>query len=201
MRCDSLGSGNNLEITVVILIVLGMFIFIGVHLVPLNPGLRERLKNQFGPWGYRAIFSILSLAGLVLVVAGFRGAEFQPLWSPPGFGRPLAMVLMPFAFIFLVATYMPTNLRRLVKHPMLIGVSIWACVHLLANGDLASTIIFAGLLAYSLADIALARSRDSLVPRGQPRWLFDGIAVVLGIVLYAGAMHAHVRLSGVALIG
>lgn len=184
-----------------VLIVLGMVLFIGIHLVPLNQGLRERLQQRFGALGYLALFSILSLAGLAIAVIGFRGAEFEPLWSPPAFARALTMAMMPLAFILLVAAYLPTHLRRLLRHPMLLGLVVWSAVHLLANGDLASTIIFASLLLYALIDMVLSRPRDSLVPKGQPRWLFDLVAVVIGILVYAGAMHAHQWFAGVALIG
>jgi uncharacterized membrane protein len=36
------------------------------------------------------------------------------------------------------------------RHPFLVGVTIWAAAHILANGDVASLIMFGGFLALSL---------------------------------------------------
>ena len=76
---------------------------------------------------------------------------------------------MVISFIFLAATNMRTHIRRAVRHPMLIGVGIWAMVHLLANGHAKATLLFGAFLAYVLIDIISATRRHAVKPsRGQP---------------------------------
>ena len=84
---------------------------------------------------------------------------------------------------------------------MLIAICLWAFVHLLANGDLASTLLFGGFFVYALIDIYRAKPRSSLVPRGKPKARFDVIAVVVGLILFGLVLRGHQTLFGVAVIG
>jgi len=91
------------------------------------------------------------------------------------------------AFIFLVAAYVPGRIKATVKHPFLVAIKTWALAHLIANGDLASIILFGSFLAYAVFDRITLKRREATglitVPAtGPPR--NDLIAVVLGAVLY-----------------
>ena len=70
----------------------------------------------------------------------------------------------------IVAAYIPGNIKRMLKHPMLVGVKLWALAHLLANGDLASIILFGAILAWAVFDRITAqtshRSRRAADPVG-----------------------------------
>ena len=71
------------------------------------------------------------------------------------------MLLVWLAFICVVAAYIPGNIKRVLKHPMLVGVKLWALAHLLANGDLGSIILFGSLLAWAVYDrISLKHRTD-----------------------------------------
>jgi uncharacterized membrane protein len=169
------------------LLIVGIVVFLGVHLLPTVPGLREKLAGRLGENGYKALFSLLSLAGFVLLVWGFAKAPVIQVWSPPGWTRWVAIVLMLPAFIFLVAAYVPGQIKAKLKHPFLIAIKTWALAHLIANGDLASIILFGSFLAYAVYDrIALkrreARGIITVPATGPPR--NDVVAVVLGVVLY-----------------
>jgi uncharacterized membrane protein len=169
------------------LLIIGIIVFLGLHLLPTVSGLRDRLVSRFGQNGYRALFSLLSIAGFVLLVYGFARAPVVQVWSPPDWTRWVAIVLMLPAFIFLVAAYVPGRIKARLKHPFLVAIKIWALAHLIANGDLASIILFASFLAYAVYDrITLkrraARGLVTVPASGPPR--NDVIAVVLGTVLY-----------------
>ena len=91
------------------------------------------------------------------------------------------------AFIFLVAAYVPGQIKAKLKHPFLVAIKTWALAHLIANGDLASIILFGSFLAYAVYDrIALKRRQPTglfgVPATGGPR--NDVIAIVLGVVLY-----------------
>jgi uncharacterized membrane protein len=107
---------------------------------------------------------------------------------------------MPVALILFVAAFMPTNLKRFTRHPMLWGVTIWAAVHLLANGDLASLILFGSFGAFSLFDMWSANRRGAelssrVVPYGR-----DLLAVVGGGIVYVAFLYGHAWLFGVPVV-
>jgi uncharacterized membrane protein len=169
------------------LLIVGIIVFLGLHLLPAVPGLRERLAARLGENGYKALFSLLSIAGFALLVYGFARAPLIQVWSPPGWTRWAAIVLMLAAFIFLVAAYVPGQIKARLKHPFLVAIKIWALAHLIANGDLASIILFGSFLAYAVYDGITLKHRQptSLIgvqETGPPR--NDVIAIVLGVALY-----------------
>jgi uncharacterized membrane protein len=169
------------------LLIIGIVVFLGIHLLPTVGGLRERLVGRLGENGYKALFSLLSIAGFVLLVFGFARAPLIQIWSPPDWTRWVAIVLMLPAFILMVAAYVPGQIKAKLKHPFLGAIKTWALAHLIANGDLASIILFASFLAYAAYDRITLKHREErgliTVPStGPPR--NDVIAVILGAVLY-----------------
>ena len=169
------------------LLMIGIIVFLGIHVLPTVPGLRDRLVSRFGENGYKAFFSLLSIAGFVLLVYGFARAPVIQVWAPPSWTGWVAIVLMLPAFIFLVAAYLPGEIKAKLKHPFLVAIKTWALAHLIANGDLASIILFGSFLAYAVYDRITLKRRQSTsligVPNtGGPR--NDLIAIVFGVVLY-----------------
>lgn len=169
------------------LLIFGIVFFLGVHLLPTATGLRAELVSRLGEAGYRLVFSLLSLASLALLIFAYAKAPFVAVWSPPEWTRWMAIVLMLPAFVFLVAAYLPGRIRARLKHPFLVAIKTWALAHLLANGDLASMILFGSFLAYAVYDrITLKHRRPSSVIgiEGPEKPQNDVIAIVLGTVLY-----------------
>ena len=170
------------------LLIVGIAVFLGVHLLPTAAGLRAEVASKLGENGYKIAFSLLSLASLALLIYGYAKAPSVQVWSPPEWTRFVAIVLMLPAFIFLVAAYVPGRIRSRLKHPFLVAIKTWALAHLLANGDLASMILFGSFLAYAVYDrITLKHRRPSSVVglEGPEKPQNDVIAIVLGTVLYA----------------
>ena len=79
------------------------------------------------------------------------------------------------AMIALVATYIPSHIHVMLKHPMLVAIKIWALAHLLANGDLASLVLFGSFLAFAVYDRISVKKRGDLGPlgRGSGPWIND----------------------------
>ena len=161
--------------------------------------IKGSLQERFGEGAYKGLFSLIAFAGLALIVLGFQQAEFVPLWDPLSFGRGLAISLMPVAAILVVAANIPNNIKRWLRHPMLIGVTLWAFVHLMANGDLSSTIIFASFLAYSVINIALVESAGRYQKQEPVSFIWDLGTVFVGIFLYAFLFGFHHHFAGVKL--
>lgn len=169
------------------LLIIGIIVMIGIHLVPAFPDVRERLIGQLGQNGYRLLFSVVSTLGLVLLIWGFARAPVIQVWVPPDWTRYVAMVLMLPVFVLLIAAYVPGQIKAKVKNPFLDAISTWALAHLIANGDLASIILFGSFLAYAVYDrISLKhRTATRLIPvpaTGPP--FNDIVAMMLGTVLY-----------------
>ncbi len=169
------------------LLIVAIAVFLGIHLVPTVTGLRGRLIGRLGQTGYRVLFALLSTASLVLLIFAFAKAPVVTVWSPPAWTRWVAVVLMLPAFIFLVAAYVPGKIKAKLKHPFLVAIKTWALAHLIANGDLASIILFGSFLAYAVFDrIALKRRPATglvtVAETGPAR--NDVISVVGGLLLY-----------------
>ena len=114
----------------------------------------------------RGVFSLIVLASIALVVWGFSEAPFEPVYAPAPWGRHAAMIAMPAALVLFVAANMATHTRAVLRHPMLLGLLVWALAHLAANGDLASVALFGSFAAFAvLAPLSLAVRRSLATPR------------------------------------
>jgi uncharacterized membrane protein len=190
-----------------LVMIVGLVLFLGVHALTTQRDLRARLIKKMGESGYKVAYALVSLAGLVLIVWGFghyRAAGLWPVWSPPRALKHLNTALMLPAVILVVAAYLRGRIYTAVKHPMLAGVKLWAFGHLLANGDLGGIILFGSFLAWAVFDrISLKRRADA----GGPPIPVGGvgndlIAVVVGIVVYLALAFAfHPVVIGVPVIG
>lgn len=179
------------------LLVLGLFVFVGIHLVPTFASARQRLITRFGAGAYKGGFTVISFIGLILLIIGKANAEFVPLWTPATWGARAAMFLMPFSFMLLAAAYLPSNVKRLTAHPMLLGVTLWSAAHLAANGDLASVILFGGLGAFALFDMWSANRRGAAPSRVAQPITRDLAVVGAGLVAYGAVLFLHPYLFGV----
>jgi uncharacterized membrane protein len=184
-------------------LVLGLVLFLGVHSVAIvSPNLRARVSSRLGEGAWKGLYSIVSLAGFVLIVYGFGLARQEgiDLYSPPVWARRAALVLMLPVFPLLIAAYLPGRIQTAAKHPMLASVKLWAFAHLLANGSLADVLLFGGFLVWAVADrISLKRRPQRLKPNAPPSRWNDAIAVVLGLAIYVLTIGwLHGRLFGIS---
>jgi len=169
--------------------ILGLVIFLGTHVFVTMRDRRAVVVARIGDWPYRGLFSLVSILGIVLIGYGFaayRAAGPIVVWYPPGWTRHIVVGLMWPASIMVAAAYIPGNIKRVLKHPMLVGVKTWAFAHLCANGDLGGIILFGSVLAWAVYDrITLKRRKDAgapPIPVGGVK--NDIIAIVIGTVIY-----------------
>lgn len=190
------------------LLIVGILIFLGIHLLPTVPDIRDSFRTRLGETTYKAVFGIISLIGFIVIVLGYHkmqlhlGGKNPILWDPPTWTRHIALVLMLPAMIFLAATYIPSRIRTALKHPMLIAIKTWALAHLLANGDAASVILFGSFLAYAVYDRISLKSRGgeaSAVAAPSTGVMNDVLVVAIGVALYAALLFGgHEWLIGVS---
>jgi uncharacterized membrane protein len=182
------------------ILAIGLAVFLGVHLLPSLPALRATLVSRWGERPYKGFFSLVSLAGFALIIVGYAMAERGPqLFAPWPAARTVAPFVMTLSFILFAAANMRGYLRHALRHPMLIGILLWAGVHLLANGDLRGTVLFAAFLVYALVDLVSAVMRGA-VKTFDPVPRHDVIAVIAGIVAALVFMVAHRWLFGVKVV-
>jgi uncharacterized membrane protein len=186
------------------LLVLGLAIFIAIHLVPTQIDLRRGAIARFGEGPYKGLFSLVAFAGLALIVIGFGQARFAAvgnplLWDPPRWTRHATMTLMLPVFVLLAAAYLPGRISAAVKHPMLLAVKLWAFAHLLISGRLAQLVLFGALLAWAVFDRISVKRRVVAIKSGPIR--NDIIALAIGILAYAFMVtRGHTWFIGVPLI-
>jgi uncharacterized membrane protein len=190
------------------LLLLGLVLFLGTHSVRIfADGWRARRVSAMGLNAWKGVYSVVSIAGFVLIVYGYAAARLEPvvLYLPPVWTRHLAALLTIPAFILLVAAYVPgTRIKRAVGHPMVLGVKTWAVAHLLANGMLADVLLFGAFLAWAVLNYISARKRDRAagtvyVVGPVTR---DMIAVTGGLVAWAVfAFWLHRALIGIGPFG
>lgn len=146
------------------LLILGLVLFLGMHSTRIvADGFRSAQVARLGLNGWKAIYSVVSIAGFVLLVYGYGLARESPtvLFVPPPWMRHVTALLTIPAFVLLAAAYVPgTRIKRAVGHPMVAGVKIWAFAHLLSNGTLADVVLFGTFLAWAVFDYVAARRRD-----------------------------------------
>lgn len=188
-------------------LILGLVIFFGAHLFTTfrsrEPGRDIKTKLGYGP--YMGLYSLVSLAGFVLICWGFVATrDAGILYVAPGWGRHVNLALMLPALILLVASQLPTGaIKKTVKHPMLVAVKLWAFGHLLANGEINSVILFGSFLAYAVIDRIAVKKRGDNGPGPDAKTAVtsDIGAVVVGLGLYVAILlWLHPILFGVAVM-
>jgi len=174
------------------LLVLGVVLWIGAHMFKrLAPGARAAMTARMGE-GSKGVFALLLVLSVVLMVIGYRGAAYEPLYFPPLWTGHLNNLLMILSFYVFGIGMAKGALSQRFRHPMLTGTLLWALSHLLVRGDLASVILFGGLAAWAVAAMVLINAAE-------PRWTppprksgpRDLVAIPIVLVTFAviGLIH------------
>ncbi|KXF78431.1 NnrU family protein [Paramesorhizobium deserti] len=174
-----------------LVLILGLVIFLGIHSVRIiAPQWREAKIAEWGEGTWKGLYSVVSIIGFILIIWGFGMArQTAPiLYEPPVWMRHVTLLLMVFSFIFLAMFLMPSGkLKPKIRHPMLVAIKIWAFAHLLANGDLASLVLFLSLLAWAVWDRISVKRREragevAVIASGPV--INDILTIIIGLVLY-----------------
>ncbi len=192
-----------------LLLLIGLVFFLGLHSLRIfADDWRSKVIATRGEKTYKGLYSLLSLAGLVLIVVGYSQTRIDPvfIWNPPTAMAHVAALLTLVAFVLLAAAYVPGNhIKAAVGHPMVLGVKVWAFAHLLANGRLGDMILFGTFLAWAVLDYINSRKRDratGVVYSTMPGIARDAAVIVAGIGAWlVFALWAHRLLIGVGPFG
>lgn len=169
------------------IMIAGIVLWAAFHLFKrLAPDMRA----NFGTAG-KGLVTVGTLAGLVLMIWGYRIADTIPVWYPPTWTVHLNNLLMLAAVFFLGVGHSKGRLRARFRHPMLASVKIWAVAHLLVNGDLASILLFGSMLAWAVAEVILINRAEPWVPKtpGDPKRDLVLVGITLGVYAVASLIH------------
>ncbi len=182
------------------LLILGLFLFFGIHMIPMSP-MKQTLITQLGDIKYKLTFSLISVIGLGLIIYGKSISAYVMLWPDSLLSHWFPVVLMWPAFILLLMFYLPSNLKRRIKHPMSYAIILFSLSHLVANGDLSSALIFICFALYTLYSMLCAKPMQSTTTKvvsAKVNRLSVIMAIVIGTLVYAAFGHFHSELIGVA---
>ena len=217
---------------------LAALFFLLIHLGVAGTRLRDRVVGAVGLRGYMVAFSIASVAGIAWLIGAYRAAPYAETWGWLEWWKPVMIALMLPAFLLFViglTTPNPTavgqenlvsrpaeGIVRVTRHPFLTGAALWAGLHLVGNGDLASLLFFgAFFITATVGTVSIdAKRRRTL---GAPAWAaFAGQTSILpfaaiaqgrntlrlgelgwwrpaaGLLAYALMLGGHVHLIGVS---
>tara|TARA_B110000879_G_scaffold201801_1_gene277338 strand:+ start:599 stop:1153 length:555 start_codon:yes stop_codon:yes gene_type:complete len=169
------------------LLILGLILWIAAHYFKrMMPTQRAAMGN-----GGKAAIAIAIFASLALMIIGYRGAEFITVWNPSAFLtgiNNLLMVLALWVYGSSAAKGAKAWPAYKTRHPQLLAVKVWAAAHLLVNGDLASIILFGGLLAWAVGSVILINKAEpewtAPAPAGRPTYIrLAAISAVALIVM------------------
>lgn len=171
-----------------LLLVLGVALWWAAHLFKrIAPDARARLGDKG-----QGVIAIALVAAIVMMVFGYRSAEDVFLWAAPYWTLHLNNLVVLVAFYMTSPAPKKGKLLAGMRHPMLAGFALWAGAHLVVNGDLASLVLFGGLLLWALTEMVV-------INRAEPEWqanpggrlakdaMFFGASIVL--VLVIGFLH------------
>ncbi len=175
-----------------ILLILGLALWTGAHLLKRLAPARRAAMGAKG----RGPIALGILAGLVLMVLGYRMADGAVYWgrSPAMVGiNNIAMLLSVYLF---AAAGAKTALARRMRHPMLTAVKLWALAHLLVNGDVPSLVLFGGLLGWAVIEVIVINrsAREWTPPPPGPRRK-EYTAIIATVIVYAAIAGVHYALG------
>lgn len=186
------------------LLTIGLSLFLLFHLIPCIPSLRMRLVAALGNTVYYLAFNLISVLSVVLIVFGYRAAPHMVFYEPFAWANTLVTLLMiPAIYCFMSnsAREAPSSMQAFTAHTLSWGVVLWALGHLLANGDVASVLLFSSFLIYAVISISTGNFRGLYPARKKrPPVLQELGFIVIVLLIFSGLVWGHVWISGVALI-
>ena len=167
----------------------GVLLWSLAHLLKrVAPGWRARLGSAGRP-----LVAVSIVLSVVLMILGYQQAE-GPIW----WGRQSALVginnlLVLIGFYMITGSIIGARISRFIRHPQLTAIKLWAIAHLLVNGDLASLILFGGLLIWAVLTVMLINRQEKspVQEQGPVAWLREAGALSAAIVIYGLVGYAH----------
>lgn len=181
-------------------LILGVLLWSIAHLVPtLARPMRQTLIDRLGTGGYRAAFSLVVLLSIGLMVVGWRSTSEVTIYQLPAWSRPTGFLLMIVSFILFGAANYKTAIKRLVRHPQLTAMIVWAISHLITNGSTRALVLFGGLGLWAILEIPLINARDGVYTAPESPGLKTEIkGIAISAIIFIVVVFLHPYFAGVS---
>ena len=181
------------------LLLLGLTLFAVLHMIPFwGQNVRAGAVKLIGAGPYKGLFALATLGSFVLMVMGWKAAEIVPFYEPPSWGMHATPLFVLVGFILFIGSNAPTNIKRMLRHPQLLGVSLWGIGHLLSNGETRSVLLFAGMAVFGFLAMFASNQRDGDWVKPEKVGIAkDIITVAIAVGLYGAFTYFHGWIIGV----
>jgi len=181
-------------------LILGVVLWSVVHLVPaVAPEWRTGMAAKMGEYGFKSLFALLISLSVGVMIFGWKATPDSAWFDPPSWAVHVAFIGSLAMFLTFFAPYVECNLRRIFRHPQLLGVVFWGLGHLLANGEGRSVVLFGGLTLWALAEVVLINRRDRDWERPAAVSMKGDFKLLLtGLGFFLVFLFTHERLFGVS---
>jgi uncharacterized membrane protein len=181
-------------------LIAGVVLWSISHLLPAAaPEVRSNLAQKFGEGPYKGLFSLDIVIALALIIVGWKAATPAQLYVPPFYNSQISSAFVIMAILLMIASTLPNNLRRYVRHPQMMAVIFWGVGHLLSNGDSRSVVLFGSLALWAALEMVFISKRDGEWQRPESVPLSkDLITAVATAAICAAVIYFHAALFGVS---
>ena len=182
-------------------LILGLALWWAVHLVPaVATPFRQAMIGRLGNNTWRGLFSVLIVLAIVLMALGWRSTVPAPVYAPPA-AAPFAGAMMIIALVLFFSSRVPTDIKRVLRHPQLPGMLVWSLAHLAVNGDQRSLVLFGGLGLWAVVEIVAINRRDGVWIKPAPVGLVrSAVPLVIGALAWALFAWLHPWIAGVPVL-
>ena len=181
------------------ILIVGVVLFALLHFIPsLAPAFRQARMEQLGDNKYRGLFALAVLGSVVLIVIGWRSTPEVMVYRLGDWSRPVGLALMILSFILIGAAHYRTSIRRIIRHPMLTGVSVWAASHVMTNGTTRAFVLFGGLGTWALIQIYMINRREGAYEKPDAPGVGGELkGLVISGAIFLVALYLHPYFAGV----
>ncbi|MCO4841842.1 MAG: hypothetical protein KC439_02890 [Yoonia sp.] len=175
-----------------LLLIVGIAAWSAVH---LWKRLAPASRAKFGEKG-KLVVAVVSVLSIALMVLGYRAAEGTVYWGRTPALTGINNLLMVLSFYLFAASGAKTKITKMIRHPQLTAVKVFAVAHLLVNGDTPSFVLFGGLLAWAVAEVIVINRATG--PRGPYHAVpvkKEITAVIATVVVVAVVSAIHIALG------
>lgn len=185
-------------------LALGVLLWGLVHFIPaLAADFKKNMLKRFGEYPYKGVFTLLMIVALYLIISGWTSMTPEApevldlIFTPPEWGGHAAGLLVLIGFVLFLAPYPPNNIRRMLRHPQLIGMVSWGVGHLFAAGTARAIVLFGGLALWAVIEILLLNRRDGQWTKPAAVAFKKDVAVVaFSVLAYMAFLYTHHLLFG-----
>ena len=185
-------------------LAIGVLLWSLVHFIPsLAAEFKKAMVDRYGEYSYKGAITLLMIISLYLIISGWKSLTpvepevLNAIYTVPEWGGHASALFVLIGFVLFFAPYPPNNIKRLMRHPQLLGFAIWGLGHLLAVGTARAIVLFGGLTIWAVIEIYLINKRDGTWVKPEKAPFKNDVAMmVFAVLVYLAFLYTHHMLFG-----